>query len=149
MFYSLLYIFFFNDTPTTEIYTLSLHDALPISKRSSSIGSPVGKRCSKSVRWPIGPGRKSGSTPALVAWLICRSTMRVTPASAANLAPLFPRIQVMHGPAVGAGASSSAAFTRFRSVAHDATVDRIRHRSGRRPDRHRRRQFHGARPFTF
>src|SRR5215210_5339932 len=26
-----LYVFFFNDTPTTEIYTLSLHDALPIS----------------------------------------------------------------------------------------------------------------------
>src|SRR5687768_18576670 len=25
------YIFFFNDTSTTEIYTLSLHDALPIS----------------------------------------------------------------------------------------------------------------------
>src|SRR6185437_11810417 len=28
---SLLIIFFFNDTATTEIYTLSLHDALPIS----------------------------------------------------------------------------------------------------------------------
>src|SRR2546426_1951449 len=27
--------FFFNDTATTEIYTLSLHDALPISLRSS------------------------------------------------------------------------------------------------------------------
>src|SRR5260370_10669038 len=26
--------FFFNDTATTEIYTLSLHDALPISERS-------------------------------------------------------------------------------------------------------------------
>src|SRR5258707_4062230 len=26
----LRYIFFFNDTATTEIYTLSLHDALPI-----------------------------------------------------------------------------------------------------------------------
>src|SRR5215469_8631836 len=25
------FLFFFNDTPTTEIYTLSLHDALPIS----------------------------------------------------------------------------------------------------------------------
>src|SRR3712207_8517027 len=25
-----MYIFFFNDTATTEIYTLSLHDALPI-----------------------------------------------------------------------------------------------------------------------
>src|SRR5437660_10960960 len=28
-----LLFFFFNDTPTTEIYTLSLHDALPISER--------------------------------------------------------------------------------------------------------------------
>ena len=27
-----MYIFFFNDTATTEIYTLSLHDALPILK---------------------------------------------------------------------------------------------------------------------
>src|SRR2546426_8593814 len=27
---ALLYFFFFNDTATTEIYTLSLHDALPI-----------------------------------------------------------------------------------------------------------------------
>src|SRR5262249_60946257 len=26
----LLFLFFFNDTATTEIYTLSLHDALPI-----------------------------------------------------------------------------------------------------------------------
>src|SRR5258705_13809022 len=29
--YPLLFFFFFNDTATTEIYTLSLHDALPIS----------------------------------------------------------------------------------------------------------------------
>src|SRR3989475_7487991 len=28
--YFLLFFFFFNDTATTEIYTLSLHDALPI-----------------------------------------------------------------------------------------------------------------------
>src|SRR5574343_1546202 len=28
---SFFYSFFFNDTATTEIYTLSLHDALPIS----------------------------------------------------------------------------------------------------------------------
>src|SRR6266404_2649723 len=30
---SLFLVFFFNDTATTEIYTLSLHDALPISAR--------------------------------------------------------------------------------------------------------------------
>src|SRR5215208_4666542 len=29
--FSLFFFFFFNDTATTEIYTLSLHDALPIS----------------------------------------------------------------------------------------------------------------------
>ena len=31
-------IFFFNDTATTEIYTLSLHDALPISQVLITIG---------------------------------------------------------------------------------------------------------------
>src|SRR3712207_8312043 len=30
-------IFFFNDTATTEIYTLSLHDALPIFRRNQPI----------------------------------------------------------------------------------------------------------------
>src|SRR5947199_325673 len=34
--YPLFSSFFFNDTATTEIYTLSLHDALPISSRSSA-----------------------------------------------------------------------------------------------------------------
>src|SRR5256885_11456471 len=30
------FFFFFNDTATTEIYTLSLHDALPISPRTTA-----------------------------------------------------------------------------------------------------------------
>src|SRR5579871_7037338 len=30
-----VFFFFFNDTATTEIYTLSLHDALPICNRSA------------------------------------------------------------------------------------------------------------------
>src|SRR2546425_7324357 len=30
LYYLLFFFFFFNDTATTEIYTLSLHDALPI-----------------------------------------------------------------------------------------------------------------------
>src|SRR5256885_3881384 len=39
--------FFFNDTATTEIYTLSLHDALPISPRDPARqgdAAPVGPR---------------------------------------------------------------------------------------------------------
>src|SRR5256885_13756708 len=35
---SSFFFFFFNDTATTEIYTLSLHDALPISKREGALG---------------------------------------------------------------------------------------------------------------
>src|SRR5256885_12078386 len=33
--------FFFNDTATTEIYTLSLHDALPICLRGVSFGDSL------------------------------------------------------------------------------------------------------------
>src|SRR3712207_7453793 len=40
MIYEDVYFFFFNDTATTEIYTLSLHDALPISTFCSpNVGS--------------------------------------------------------------------------------------------------------------
>src|SRR3712207_9031499 len=34
-----MYLFFFNDTATTEIYTLSLHDALPIYAFASVISN--------------------------------------------------------------------------------------------------------------
>src|SRR2546427_10721618 len=33
--------FFFNDTATTEIYTLSLHDALPISQQRDRVQRPA------------------------------------------------------------------------------------------------------------
>src|SRR2546430_6715267 len=35
------FFFFFNDTATTEIYTLSLHDALPISIDANPYAYPV------------------------------------------------------------------------------------------------------------
>src|SRR6266513_6555799 len=38
------FFFFFNDTATTEIYTLSLHDALPISLRHGKEHPDVGAR---------------------------------------------------------------------------------------------------------
>src|SRR3712207_7963751 len=45
-------VFFFNDTATTEIYTLSLHDALPISRATSCargtivvVGRTPNQRC--------------------------------------------------------------------------------------------------------
>src|SRR2546430_13615848 len=45
-------VFFFNDTATTEIYTLSLHDALPISPASLPV-HPLGRGDR-----PFGPHRR-------------------------------------------------------------------------------------------
>src|SRR3712207_8169794 len=48
------YVFFFNDTATTEIYTLSLHDALPIWRRSCWLVASIrkGPCCSSSRTCP-------------------------------------------------------------------------------------------------
>src|SRR5690349_25068064 len=59
-----LFFFFFNDPATTEIYTLSLHDALPISGRPSRSPSPARANRRKSpagrgARRTAGPDRKS------------------------------------------------------------------------------------------
>src|SRR2546425_493935 len=49
-------VFFFNDTATTEIYTLSLHDALPISRAQ---GDTRGARRVQALRsQPCGEGRQ-------------------------------------------------------------------------------------------
>src|SRR3989442_10720881 len=65
-----LIFFFFNDTATTEIYTLSLHDALPISSNwRTSLHSP-------SLRVPGWPtvGRSEEHTSELQSrpHLVCR-----------------------------------------------------------------------------
>src|SRR5205085_10238356 len=41
---SIFVLFFFNDTATTEIYTLSLHDALPICRRGATGRARGGRR---------------------------------------------------------------------------------------------------------
>src|SRR2546425_6962391 len=76
--------FFFNDTATTEIYTLSLHDALPISKPPCSASSrastrpPAAGSISAAAPWtshhePTCP-RSEEHTSELqsLAYLVCR-----------------------------------------------------------------------------
>src|SRR2546422_4732295 len=55
--------FFFNDTATTEIYTLSLHDALPISLESAFRGDTY-TTCVSSRSVPSSPCRSSESMAA-------------------------------------------------------------------------------------
>src|SRR2546425_7682978 len=79
--------FFFNDTATTEIYTLSLHDALPISARTlveitiSTMAAMIGRipRCRASILAgifgkPVGSIRSEEHTSELqsLAYLVCR-----------------------------------------------------------------------------
>src|SRR3712207_7165336 len=52
MFVLVWVVFFFNDTATTEIYTLSLHDALPISAASWSGCAAGAPGCRARSCWP-------------------------------------------------------------------------------------------------
>src|SRR2546427_7873488 len=45
------FFFFFNDTATTEIYTLSLHDALPISSRNTTTHTATSRAMPRSSAW--------------------------------------------------------------------------------------------------
>src|SRR5256885_8918673 len=62
------FFFFFNDTATTEIYTLSLHDALPISSTNFPFTSPKNSRfqfttCGiNSTTWTMAVGARLVST---------------------------------------------------------------------------------------
>src|SRR5260221_9055235 len=60
-----VFFFFFNDTATTEIYTLSLHDALPIAPPlpAGRCHTPARKRHPGRVHW-VGEGAwPTGSGP--------------------------------------------------------------------------------------
>src|SRR6266849_9675795 len=77
MYFYFFCFFFFNDTATTEIYTLSLHDALPISPRAPP--SPQGS----ASRRPT-PDRLEPTPP-------CRITrpMRAVASNASFSDPLY------------------------------------------------------------
>src|SRR3712207_8733264 len=74
--YDSMHLFFFNDTATTEIYTLSLHDALPIWSASTSIlRSACSAGCSSCSAWSRRAARRSEEhTSELQSrqYLVCR-----------------------------------------------------------------------------
>src|SRR2546422_9070469 len=58
----IVFFFFFNDTATTEIYTLSLHDALPISDARRSRAGRAGLlgRADGAARLDVSVVRRAG-----------------------------------------------------------------------------------------
>src|SRR5256885_8091551 len=59
---SLFFFFFFNDTATTEIYTLSLHDALPIYATPTPSATSPTMQPLPSTSPATGPGGGNGQT---------------------------------------------------------------------------------------
>src|SRR3712207_9150616 len=56
-----IFFFFFNDTATTEIYTLSLHDALPISAPHARPIAPAAAAPDEGGAHPASPLRRGQS----------------------------------------------------------------------------------------
>src|SRR6266545_7812241 len=65
----LFFFFFFNDTATTEIYTLSLHDALPISFFGAGAGQSNTGGDNNSF---FGRSEEHTSELQSLAYLVCR-----------------------------------------------------------------------------
>src|SRR3712207_8634711 len=90
--------FFFNDTATTEIYTLSLHDALPILAGNEQIAAEVGKNPNGIGYVGLAYIRSEEHTSELQSrqYLVCRLLLEKkkdtqTPHSAAQLCSLTTR----------------------------------------------------------
>src|ERR1035437_6327457 len=79
--YLSLFCFFFNDTATTEIYTLSLHDALPICARRPSA------RPTMSEPSPLSPSPSAPPDPPAVAPASAASAAGAAAAAAAPTRP--------------------------------------------------------------
>src|SRR5215467_13245954 len=69
LFFFFLFFFFFNDTATTEIYTLSLHDALPIPGPWYAVGDGQVWRLPLADVPPLDP-EQPGPGPALYPGLV-------------------------------------------------------------------------------
>src|SRR5215469_18792491 len=93
-FFFFFFFFFFNDTATTEIYTLSLHDALPTSSaRHEKSSSLPGANCSADALYPslINTRLLAGPSNSAVADLdidICRTRVNPSSVNADAMAPL-------------------------------------------------------------
>src|SRR3989441_13172136 len=91
----MFFFFFFNDTATTEIYTLSLHDALPISSQSPARARAAVLRPSSCV-WAARAAMAAGAwarpaspsalpAPAAGTWALALWGWALRPAASARL----------------------------------------------------------------
>src|SRR2546422_11755793 len=108
-----MFFFFFNDTATTEIYTLSLHDALPISLTE---GVPASVTSATSLPLPSRWRTRRSAAAGECAWTLSRSAREPTCAS---------RVFVWRG-----ASAAAAATPRRGSAARGGRAARVPSRVG-------------------
>src|SRR6478735_12796763 len=139
-----LIFFFFNDTATTEIYTLSLHDALPISTGSSAgcWGTHTASALANPMRWASSVRRPDWRRATTRSPSIRASTATSTDTSTTAVVHRWAAIAAVsaadrarssdvagtqcHGPTVGVGSrgtSDGSAIT-SATAGQDASVAR-------------------------
>src|SRR2546422_11355745 len=119
-----LFFFFFNDTATTEIYTLSLHDALPILSYAPLILGPrkhvpAGTRhligtlcqCQAKLRPDLNFSPRRRYKRAIRDIAMTKHVRRKTPTSPARAKP---RAAARHAAAAAAGATAGGQAARER-----------------------------------
>src|SRR2546430_6160260 len=99
----MIFVFFFNDTATTEIYTLSLHDALPICPRwrtSTGIRAKFSETTGEAPTYTTACGRSEEHTSELQSQsnLVCRLLLEKKKlkinSKGASLTEVEPRCQI-------------------------------------------------------
>src|SRR5229473_8577070 len=84
------FFFFFNDTATTEIYTLSLHDALPILLSPSTVAASARRDRALAATVEGERVRSEEHTSELqsLAYIVCRLLLEKTNASLNTVSPI-------------------------------------------------------------
>src|SRR3989441_11673760 len=101
------FFFFFNDTATTEIYTLSLHDALPISVRAARDRARPAAAAPDRVAELAPRDHERAASPGLyVPWRLARSDRRAR--LRPTLLPRRDRAGPLHRPGCAALHAGSA-----------------------------------------
>src|SRR2546423_10644354 len=105
--------FFFNDTATTEIYTLSLHDALPICRRPCRASR--GRGGPRRARARGGRSEEHTSELQSLAYLVCRLLLEKKKNTGA---PVMPNRR----PSLPAARRSCASHARRPNRSHPAST---------------------------
>src|SRR2546425_7718636 len=107
------FFFFFNDTATTEIYTLSLHDALPI-----SFPRAAQARSSRWQRWreaaPAHRSEEHTSELQSLAYLVCRLLLEKKKKAESCTMPRFSSMRPQNRRVVASLVLSSPSNSRLR-----------------------------------